>query len=127
MKNINDPTSGKILIHENGLGEMTENEIADRALELALIDGRAAATKEDFERARAELRGATLPSASGDDDSSTDSLSRDPSDPPSNHGHQIPNREGHDEEVAVERLVAEGVEEAQHDQMLAARRTNPRE
>lgn len=122
MKNINDPTSGKILIHENGRGEMTEGEIAERALELAVIEGRASPNKEDFERARAELRGITLPPASGDELSSNDSLSRDPSDPPANHGHQIPNREGTDEEVAVERLVSEGVEEAQHDQMLAARR-----
>lgn len=122
MKNINDPTSGKILLHENGRGEMTEGEIAERALELAVIEGRASATREDFDRARAELRGRTLPPTSDDDSSSMDSLSRDPSDPPANHGHQIPNREGADEEVAVERLVAEGVEEAQHDQMLAARR-----
>jgi hypothetical protein len=31
-------------------------------------------------------------------------------------------REGLDEEKAVERLALEGVEEAQHEQMLAARR-----
>ncbi|MEO6569565.1 MAG: hypothetical protein ABIO94_12440 [Opitutaceae bacterium] len=122
MKNINDPTSGKILIHENGLGEMTEREIAERALELAVIDGRAAATKEDLDRARAELRGKTLPPTSNSDASSMDSLSRDPSDPPANRGRQMPNYEGPDEEVAIERLVTEGVEEAQHDQMLAARR-----
>src|SRR3954470_22214909 len=47
MKNINDPTSGKILVHETGRGEMTEAEIAERAVELAMIEGRTAATKED--------------------------------------------------------------------------------
>ena len=122
MKNINDPTSGKILIHENGLGEMTEREIAERALELAVIDGRASATKEDLDRAQAELRGKMVPSTSDSESSSMDSLSRDPSDPPANHGRQMPNYEGADEGTALERLVAEGVEEAQHDQMLAARR-----
>ncbi|MEO7415313.1 MAG: hypothetical protein ABIZ81_18365 [Opitutaceae bacterium] len=122
MKNINDPTSGKILIHENGLGEMTEGEVTERALELALIDGRSAATKEDRDRALAELRGKTLPPTSDSESSSMDSLSRDPSDPPANHGRQKPNYEGADEKAALERLVAEGVEEAQHDQMLAARR-----
>jgi hypothetical protein len=127
MKNFNDPISGKISIHANGLGETTKTEIAERALELAVIEGRAAATKEDFDRARAELSGSTIPPTSGSEESSMDSLSRDPSDPPANHGHQTPNREGTDDDVAVERLVAEGVEEAQHDQMLAARRRHPRD
>jgi hypothetical protein len=122
MKNINEPTSGKILFHEKGLGEITESQIAARALELASIDGRAAAGHEDYAQARAELLGKTLPVADDSDPASMDSLSRDPSDPPANHGRQTPNREGPDEEVALERLVAEGVEEAQHDQMLAARR-----
>lgn len=122
MKNINEPAGGKILIHENGLGEMTEREISDRALELAVIDGRAAATRGDYDRAQFELRGGALPPTGGDELSSMDSLSRDPSDPPANHGRQTPNFEGTDEQVAVERLVSEGVEEAQHDQMLAARR-----
>jgi hypothetical protein len=122
MKNISDPTSGKILIHQTGRGEMTEAEIAERAAELAMIEGRAAATKEDYDRARAELRGKMIPPTSDTEASSMDSLSRDPSDPPANHGRQTPNLEGSDEEVAVERLVAEGVEEAQHEQMLAARR-----
>lgn len=102
------------------MGEITDTEIGERARELASIEGRDSATKEDFERAEAELRGTTLPGNS--EDSSTDSLSRDPSDPPANHGHQTPNYEGQDEKVALERLVMEGVEEAQHDQMLAARR-----
>ena len=125
MKNIHEPTTGKILFHENGLGEMTEGEIADRALELAVIAGRAAPNRDDFDRARAELRGKTLPPVSDTDEASMDSLSRDPSDPPANHGHQTPNYEGPDEKSALERLVNEGVEEAQHDQMLAARRRPP--
>src|SRR4051812_10963094 len=82
MKNINDPTSGKILVHDNGLGEMTDSEIANRASELAEIDGRSEPNKEDYARARGELRGETLPVVDDSDDSSTDSLSRDPSDPP---------------------------------------------
>jgi hypothetical protein len=68
------------------------------------------------------VSGSTLPVAGPDDVSSMDSLSRDPSDPLSQRGRQVPNYEGPDEEKAAERLVAEGVEEAQHDQMFAARR-----
>jgi hypothetical protein len=53
-----------------------------------------------------------------------DSLSRDPSDPPANRGKQIPDQEepDDDETAQSERLVEEGVDEAEHDQMLAARR-----
>jgi hypothetical protein len=122
MKNITDPRSGKILLHASGLGEPTEDNIRARAKEIAEIEGRAAPTKEDLERARAELRGTTVPVGGPDDVSSTQSLSRDPSDPLAQRGRQVPNHEGTDEEVATERLVSEGVEEAQHDQMFAARR-----
>jgi len=54
----------------------------------------------------------------------SDSLSRDPSDPAVSRGEQAPNVEepDDDEQEAPERLTAEGVEEAGHDQMLAARR-----
>jgi hypothetical protein len=60
----------------------------------------------------------------GEDAAMVDSLSRDPSDPPPNRGEQIPDQEepDDDEEAQSERLVEEGVDEAEHDQMLAARR-----
>jgi hypothetical protein len=122
MKNSNDPTNGKILVHDAGLGEATKREVDERAREIALIEDREMPTKEDYDRARAELRGRTIPPTSDTDASSMDSLSRDPSDPPAHRGRQMPNFEGADEETALEQLVNEGVEEAQHDQMVAARR-----
>lgn len=122
MKNITNPRTGKILLHADGLGEATQEKIAQRAHEIAIIAGREEATKEDLAAARAELAGANLPATGADDFSSTNSLSRDPSDPPAEHGRQTPNYDGMDEEKATERLVVEGVEEAQHDQMFAARR-----
>ncbi|HEX2854594.1 MAG TPA: hypothetical protein VHO24_15290 [Opitutaceae bacterium] len=125
MKNITDPRSGKILLHSAGLGEPTNDAINRRARELAVIEGREEPTKVDFEQARAELRGTTLPVGGPDDVSSMESLSRDPSEPMAQHGRQVPNYEGTDEEVSAERLVTEGVEEAQHDQMFAARRKKP--
>lgn len=125
MKNITHPNRGKMLVHGKGLGEVTAKKIEDRAVEIATTEGRAAPTPNDRDRAWAELTGITLPAVGPDDVASEDSLTRDPSDPPAHHGRQTPNFDGLDEEKATERLVTEGVEEAQHDQMLAARAKRP--
>jgi hypothetical protein len=50
------------------------------------------------------------------------SMSRDPSDPMTNRGRQSPEYGGNDEKAALEHLALEGVEEAQHEQMLASRK-----
>jgi len=123
-----DPITGRILIHGKGSGAVSATDIERRARELADIDGRsgAAITDNDIVRAEAELMGRVLPDTSVDDDDSEARLSRDPSEPISVGGHEIPLREGPDEEKAVERLALEGVEEAQHEQMLAARRRDRR-
>ena len=122
--NINEPTNGRILIHGRGAGGFGSADIERRARELADIDGRTGAeiTRADLSRAEAELMGTMLPPTAVDDDETDAAISRDPSEPISVNGHEIPLREGQDEENAVERLALEGVEEAQHEQMLAARR-----
>jgi hypothetical protein len=122
--NINDPTNGRILIHGRGSGGIGSADIERRARELADIDGRSGAeiTSADLARAEAELMGTALPPTTMEDDEADAAMSRDPSEPISVNGHEIPLREGPDEEKAVERLALEGVEEAQHEQMLAARR-----
>ena len=125
MKNITNPNHGKMLVHEKGLGEATAEQVEARAAEIAATEGRSAPNAEDRDRARAELDGSTLPPAGADDPVGENSLSRDPSDPPAQHGRQKANRDGIDEEKATERLVTEGVEEAQHDQMVAARHKRP--
>jgi len=51
----------------------------------------------------------------------TDSLSRDPSDPPANRGTETAGIPDEDEKEDIERLVEEGVDVAQDDQMKAAR------
>ena len=129
MKNINQPTRGKILIHGKGSGGITGGDLERRAREIAFINGHSpeAVNEADRDEARDELNGESLPPTTGDDIEVSTGLNRDPSDPPSDRGHQIPNLEGPDEQKAVERLAAEGVEEAQHDQMLAARRQQRRE
>lgn len=127
--NINDPTSGRILRHGQGTGTISRADIQRRARELAAIDGRSGANfnAADLARARAELSGRTLPGTTGDDVEGTVGLTRDPSEPPSDTGHAATERDGPDPEKSVERLALEGIEEAQHDQMLAARRREHRE
>ena len=64
------------------------------------------------------MNGEDIPPGSDEDAEAVSSLSRDPSEPASNLGRQVPDREGEDEQQATERLVAEGVNEAEHDQMV---------
>lgn len=125
----NEPTSGRILIHGRGTGGISRADIERRARELADIDGRdgASITEDDIARARAELLGLTLPDTNVEDETATGGLSRDPSEPPSIPGREAQPREGPDEEKAIERMTLEGVDEAQHEQMLAARRQERRE
>ena len=116
--------SGKTLLHGAEAGEITTAMIERRAHEIALIEGRDTPSASDRRAAREELQGRALPDTTSDDSASiARSLNRDPSDPVSNPGHQTPdhNNEGDDPDM-IERLAIEGVEEAQHDQMLAARR-----
>ena len=104
-----------------GVGGFSPADIERRAKELALIDNRNAATDEDRERARVELRDVNRPDAVNEDADSMQSMSRDPSDPMTDRGRQVPEYGVDDEKTALEHLALEGVEEAQHDQMLAAR------
>jgi hypothetical protein len=91
--------------------------------ESAVIGLRKVATGEDRMRPREEsLAGSTAPRADESDAVSMDSLSRDPSDPPAHHGSQTPDLDGSDEDKNTERLVSDGVEKAELDQMLAALR-----
>lgn len=126
--NINDPTDGRLFVHGKGAGSISNADIERRARELADIAGRTGAepTDDDLARARAELLGLRLPATTVEDAEADAGLSRDPSEPPSVPGHEAPLREGPDEEKAIERLALEGVEEAQHEQMLAARRRERR-
>jgi hypothetical protein len=121
--NSHESNSGKIFLHGADAGEITRPMIERRAHEIALIEGRDTITAVDRRIARQELQGRDLPDTTSDDSPLIAlALSRDPSEPISVPGHQIPiHNEGDDDDV-IERLAIEGIEEAQHDQMLAARR-----
>jgi len=111
----------KVELHGKGVSGFSQGDIDRRAKELARIDNRPSATDEDRMRALGEFRDRYLPDAVNDDAESMQSLSRDPSDPMGDRGRQVPVYGGDDEKAALEHLALEGVEEAQHEQMLEAR------
>ncbi len=115
------PPQSRIILHGMGTGDLTDDDVEKRARELALIRGRPAerVTEEDRAEAWAELHGEHLPDNLDTDHESRGALSRDPSEPVAVSGHQVHAAE--DESMEVERLAYEGLEEAQHDQMLASR------
>lgn len=119
-KNSRDPLQ-KVEVRGKGLGGFTKSDVERRAKELALIDNRTEATDEDRVAALAEFQDRHLPDVVNEDADSMQSMSRDPSDPMVDRGRQVPEYGGDDEKAALERLALEGVEEAQHDQMVESR------
>ena len=108
-----------------GIGTVTRNMVRKRAVELAIINGRSAqdVSKSDWEQAKRELTGEL-----DEDpkevviDSAPESERWDPV--PGLAGHKMTVVSGEDEDDAGrndnERLVEEGIEEAERDQMLQA-------
>ncbi|MEJ1974232.1 MAG: hypothetical protein WDM96_17770 [Lacunisphaera sp.] len=124
------PLQNKILIHGAGTGDLTHSDVEQRARENAVIRGRtdAGVSENDRAEARAEFKGERLPATTSEDSEVRLAMTRDPSEPASDRGHQVVTEESEDDETeARERLATEGVEEAQHDQMLAARDREKRE
>jgi hypothetical protein len=121
MTRISQLKRGRVEERGKEAGVFSPDDVERRAREIAGISGRKEVTPEDRERARAELLETDLPATTTEDAESTQSLSRDPSDPPAIRGKQTPEYVEIDEKQALERLALEGVEEAQHDQMSRAR------
>jgi hypothetical protein len=124
MDEYSKPPAGKITVHGNGLGIPSTEEVEKRAREIALIDERDPEeyTDTDWDQARRELLGEILPSPPEETKQNVN-LEDEWEVTPKDSGHRVP-RPGVDEneETLGEHLVADGVEEATHDQMLEARR-----
>jgi hypothetical protein len=118
--NSRDPLQ-KVELRGKGVGGFTKADVERRALELALIANRTEPTDEDRVAALAEFNDRHLPDAVNEDADSMQSMSRDPSDPLVDRGRRVPEYGGDDEKAALEQLALEGVEEAQHEQMLESR------
>jgi hypothetical protein len=117
------PKVQKIEIRGEGFGIASPDEVERRARELALIDGRNEVTDADRQEARDEFQNRDLPEAVTEDGPPALGGSRDPSEPLSDPGRQSPNHGDLDDDTALERLALEGVEEAQHEQMMTSRNT----
>lgn len=114
-------TGPKIEVRGRGVSGFSPEELERRAIELALIDNRTSVTDTDRARATAELQDLGLPDAINEDAGSMQSMSRDPSDPLVDRGHRVESHGDEDPKTVLEKMALEGVEEAQHEQMLEAR------
>lgn len=94
--------------------------VAQRARELALINGREHFTDDDWAQAKRELIGVEGPTEAGEEESVAAITRWD--EEPGTSGHHIPNVEPPDEQTYEEHLVEEGVNEAEHEQMLEGSR-----
>jgi len=114
------PNPAKILQHARGLGAPTMEDVRKRARELAQIDGWVEPNEDHWKQAKRELHGGhDFENGSNEHDmqllvSEHDFISADP-------GRHTPKQIDDDDHV-VEELIAEGMDEALHEQMLEARR-----
>jgi hypothetical protein len=115
-----EATPGKISDHFKGLGTVTREMVESRARELAMINGHAHMTQDDWDEAKRELLGAHAYS-DGDEEDTVNVITRWDEEPGST-GHHVPNMEPSDEQTLAERLVEEGVNEAEHEQMVEGSR-----
>jgi hypothetical protein len=122
MEKNTPPPARKFFVHHEGTGVPDRADLQKRAEEIALIAGHAEPTTVDYDQARRELAGEAIPATSDVETRRRRTVPRDPSEPPGDAGEENPNQDPADEQMAAERLVLDGVEEAQHEQMLADRR-----
>lgn len=127
QQNSNTPRLAKAVIHGKPASEISHADIEQRAREIAMINGHdpAEPRADDLEQARREMEGRSVPDTVSEDAMSSGSISRDPSIPPSIHDGPTPNVSEPSEQEDLEHLVLEGVEEAQHDQMVEASKRRP--
>jgi hypothetical protein len=112
---------GRFTAKGRGLGTVTREMVLQRAREIAEISGRSHVIDADFQQAHRELTGEEL---SDPKLAAAEQLPEDKRwvEVPEDEGHKIPEVPAPDEQTFAEKLVDEGVEEAEHDQMTRATR-----
>ncbi|HWD17730.1 MAG TPA: hypothetical protein VHB20_00505 [Verrucomicrobiae bacterium] len=117
MKTKHSP-HGRISDHFEGLGAASSDTVVQRAREIAIINGRPPNhfSKDDFLEAKRELTGAE----SYEDGEFEEAVARLTKwdDAPASHGHSSQKSEAPDEQSVAEELVEEGMNEAEHEQMV---------
>ena len=118
---------GALTENSAGIGTVNRKMVRERAVELAVINGRSAqdVSKSDWEQAKRELTGDSDTNPNGAVlESAPESERWDPV--PGSTGHKVPVTPSEDEDDEGrsdnERLVEEGIAGAEHDQMLQATR-----
>ncbi len=124
MNEYSQPGFGKISVHGDGMGAPTPELVEKRAREIALIDERDPEefTDTDWERARQELLGVVSVAAPEETAENAD-LEEEWPVVPSDTGGRARRAGVDDDEMLGEQLVAGGVEEATHDSMVEAARS----
>ena len=114
----NYETAGKIASGAGGMGTSSLEDVQRRAEELAITEGRTAdqADERHLAQARAELTGEAVPA---DDVVEQVEAVTAWDDVPGADGRKAPKIGSGDEQSVGERLVHEGVAEAEHEQMVA--------
>jgi len=110
---------GIISDHFRGVGTVTPEMVRQRAREIAIINGRPPnhCTRQDFLEAQRELTGA-LPGIDGEEDVLVNATEW--GEEPVSTGHPVDKEEIPDEQTIGEELVEQGINEAEHDQMVEA-------
>ena len=124
-----DPSKeAAMIINSTGIGTVTRKMVRERATELALINGRSAkdVSATDWEQAKRELTGEPdIDPKEAVLESAPESERWDPL--PGSTGHIVPvtsiDGEDDDGRSMGEKLINEGMQEAEHDQMIEAARS----
>ena len=124
MKNTGE-NSGRISDHFRGLGTVTGEMVERRAKEIAIINGRTPHnfTENDWVQAKHELLGDSVEIEAEEPIAALTRWDEEPG----TSGHRVENSPSSDEQTVAEHLVEEGVEEANHDQMLKGSRAEENE
>jgi hypothetical protein len=112
---------GRFTEQGHGLGTVTREMVLKRARDLALINGREQVLESDFAQAKREL---TKEEHLTPDPGRLENVPEDErwQPVPESMGKEAPTVPAPDEQTFAERLVEEGVEDAEHDQMTKAAR-----
>jgi hypothetical protein len=121
----NPVEQGRFTEQGHGLGTVTREMVLKRAKELAMISGRDHIRDSDFAQAKRELtREEDLPPEPDEIENLTEDERWEPV--PESVGKEAPKIPPADEQTFAEKLVEEGVEDAEHDQMKRAARESRR-
>jgi len=114
------PTPAKIMQHAEGMGAPDTDTVRQRAREIALINGHDEYSEQDWNEAKRELHGGhELNDTNGEMEMCSMVSEHDMV--VGSVGHHVENMGVEDADNVVEELIAEGMDEAVHEQMLASR------